>query len=54
MDTTQIKEYSQLAQAAYAFFDPAAFFGGNEPTFKSDLQGESQFTIRKADAFSTR
>ena len=54
MNTTQIKEYSQLAQAAYAFFDPATFMGGSEPTFTLNLQGESNFTEREATDFLTR
>lgn len=58
MNSTQLKEYAQLAQAAYAYFEKSSFswFGGTAAGLTRDLISvdTSQFTNEEAKAFTTR
>ena len=58
MNTTQLKEYAQLAQASYGYFDAATFAGngGNDPALIEKLRasGKGDFTEREATVFTSR
>ena len=58
MNTTQLKEFAQLAQAAYAYFDLADFAGngGNDGALKREITNKDTgaFSEREATDFSSR
>jgi hypothetical protein len=45
-NTTELKEFAQLAQAAYGFFNPTVFFGANESALKDLSRFTSTWTKR--------
>jgi len=51
LTTTQLKEYAQLSQAAYAYFDKSDFwyFGGKaeDAEFKLKEKGKGDFTAKE-------
>ena len=58
MNTTELKEYAQLSQAAYAYFDDADFAGrgGTDASMQRKLRtpDKGDFTEQEAKDFSNR
>jgi len=58
LDTTKLKEYAQLSQAAYAYFAKTDFsgFGGKEEIIEGKLQtvDKGDFTKKEAEELTSR